>query len=254
MRTVTKAKILNFLGLFNIMRSIVYRRDLSDPGIVGFYKDFLKKDSLCFDVGANIGRVTDILLRCGARIIAVEPNPECVRYLRAKYRFNKRVVVVPKALDAVCGKKKLYVCEVNSLSTLSPEWIKACKKSARYEEFNWNKEVEVDVSTLDNLIKDYGRPDYIKIDVEGNESNVLKGLTSGIPMISLEICPETAASTQECMRYLSASGDVRFNLSSGETAVRFDLPECITAAAMAALLRENPRFGYVWARSGNILT
>ncbi|HBR15622.1 MAG TPA: hypothetical protein DD723_08835 [Candidatus Omnitrophica bacterium] len=109
MKTVTKARILNALGLFNIVRSVSYQRDLSNPGILNFYKNFIKKDSLCFDVGANIGRVTDVLLHLGARVIAVEPNPECVRYLRSKYRLNKRVIVVSGALDAVVGRKKLYL-------------------------------------------------------------------------------------------------------------------------------------------------
>ena len=248
MKTVTKAKILNRLGLFNIARSITYLRDLSNPGILNFYKDFIKKDSLCFDVGANIGKVTDILLRLGARVIAIEPNPECVQYLKFKYRFNKRVIVVSEALDAVAGRKKLYLCEVNSLATLAPDWIRACKESKRYDEFNWNKQIDVEADTLDNLIKKYGKPDYLKIDVEGNELNVLKGLSSKVPLISLEICPETMASTQDCINYLSYAGDIRFNLSSGESAVKFDLPEWITAAEMATALEGKPRFGYLWAR------
>ena len=234
MKTVTKARILNALGLFNIVRSLSYRRDLSNPGILNFYKNFIKKDSLCFDVGANIGRVTDVLLHLGARVIAVEPNPECVRYLRLKYRLNKRVIVVSGALDTVVGRKKLYLCEVNSLSTLAPDWIKACKESKRYDEFNWNEQVEVEVDTLDSLIKKYGRPEYLKIDVEGNEYNVLKGLSCGVPLVSLEICPETMSSTQNCINYLSSIIDMRFNLSSGETALKFDLPEWITATEMAA--------------------
>ena len=153
-------------------------------------------------------------------VIAIEPNPECVQYLKFKYRFNKRVIVVSEALDAVAGRKKLYLCEVNSLATLAPDWIRACKESKRYDEFNWNKQIDVEADTLDNLIKKYGKPDYLKIDVEGNELNVLKGLSSNI----------------------------RFNLSSGESAVKFDLPEWITAAEMATALEGKPRFGYLWAR------
>jgi len=250
MKTVTKAKILNFLGLFNIVRSFFYVRDFFNPGVLAFYKKFVHKDTLCFDVGANIGRVTDILLSLGARVIAIEPNPECVRYLKFKYRFNKRVTIVPQAAAAASGQKKLFLCEVNSLSTIEPNWIKACQESGRYNQFHWNKELFVEALTLDSLIEKYGRPDYLKIDAEGSELDVLKGLSRKVSMISLEICPETLCSTQQCIRHLVSLGDVRFNLSSGETAVNFDLPRWITATETEALLDKNPRFGYLLARYG----
>ena len=101
---------------------------------------------------------------------------------------------------------------------------------------------------MDSLIKKYGRPEYLKIDVEGNEYNVLKGLSCGVPLVSLEICPETMSSTQNCINYLSSIIDMRFNLSSGETALKFDLPEWITATEMVATLKGSPRFGYLRAR------
>ncbi|HNX90229.1 MAG TPA: FkbM family methyltransferase [Candidatus Omnitrophota bacterium] len=229
---------------------MIYGRDKNNPKITKFYRSFLSKEEpLCFDVGANIGRVTDILLCLGARVIAVEPNPECVRYLRKKYRFNRKVDIIPQALDTSVGKKKLYMCEVNSLSTVAPDWIKACKESKRYSEFDWNREVEVEVTTLDNLIKKYGLPDYVKIDVEGNEHNVLKGLNQKVHMVSLELCPETVSSTQNYLKHLNDLGNNNFNFSSGETAEKFDLPEWISAIEVSTLLKNNPRYGYLWSRS-----
>ncbi len=247
MKSATKAKILNFLGLFNILRTISYQKELSNADVINFYKGFVKKDCLCFDIGANIGRVTDILLRLGARVIALEPHPGCVRYLKLKYRFNSRVTVVPLAVDAIKGKKDLFLCEVNSLSTLNPDWIKACKESRRYEEFHWNKHVEVQTETLDSLIRTYGQPDYLKIDVEGNEFHVLRGLSQRVSLISLEISPEMTGSTLKCIDHLSFLGYLHFNFSSGESAIRFDLPQWIPASQAADLIRSRPRFGYLWA-------
>ena len=57
------------------------------------------------------------------------------------------------------------------------------------------------MTTLDALIENYGMPDFIKIDVEGYELEVLKGLTQPIRMISFEYTiPEQYNSVLECIK------------------------------------------------------
>ena len=51
----------------------------------------------------------------------------------------------------------------------------------------FDKKVEVETTTLEELIRSYGRPFYIKIDVEGHEASVLKGLQSVVPFVSFEV-------------------------------------------------------------------
>ena len=46
-----------------------------------FYSSLLKRDALVFDIGANVGTTTAALVAAGARVIAVEPNPDCVRHI-----------------------------------------------------------------------------------------------------------------------------------------------------------------------------
>ncbi|HOW36322.1 MAG TPA: FkbM family methyltransferase [Candidatus Omnitrophota bacterium] len=251
MKTITKIRILNSLGLFNVARSVYYGWGTSNPRILNFYSQLVKQGSLCFDIGANIGRKTDIFLKLGARVIAVEPNPECVGFLKRKYRFNKRVVIINKAMDSQEGEKDLYACEANSLSSLSKEWIDETKAKGRYKDFKWDKKMKVATTTLDQLVAEYGKPDYCKIDVEGYEINVLRGLTQPIPVISFEFAPENMGTMPECIKRLSDMGSAVFNISLGETLVKFVLPQWVPSQEIAEILNpEHPQYQYgeIYAR------
>ena len=252
MKTTTKIKILNFFGIFNLIRSAYYWFDTLNPQIIGFYSGFIKRGDLCFDVGANIGRKTDIFLRCKARVVAVEPQADCARFLNQKYRFNKKVTVIEKALDSAEGKKDIYVCEANSLSSMSQEWIQSSRQSGRCAEFQWNKKSEIETTTLDSLIKLYGRPHYCKIDVEGYEINVLKGLTQIIPLISLELAPESKAMIKNCIQHLQQlSPMVVFNLSLGEKGIAFVFKDWVPVEKINEILEPSYnqyRYGEIFAR------
>ena len=53
------------------------------------------------------------------------------------------------------------------LSTFAEHW-----KKGRFVESKWDKKIIVDMTTLDELIKEFGVPNFIKIDVEGFEHEV----------------------------------------------------------------------------------
>ncbi len=76
---------------------------------------------------------------------------------------------------------------------------------------------KVEITTLDNLIKKYGVPKLIKIDVEGFEKKVLKGLSKKIKFISFEFSGNTFNETKKCVNeILKKNKNVLFNLTSGE--------------------------------------
>ena len=61
--------------------------------------EFLKlidKGDLCFDIGAWEGHFLEILLRRGARVIAIEPQYECVQRLNILYGKNKNLILSKK--------------------------------------------------------------------------------------------------------------------------------------------------------------
>ena len=73
------------------------------------------------------------------------------------------------------------------------------------------------MTTLDLLVAEYGLPVFIKIDVEGFEINVLRGLTKPVRCLSFEFVPEFTSNAIECLRYLTQLGFLEFNLSIGES-------------------------------------
>ena len=82
-----------------------------------FYGQFIKSNDICFDVGANIGNRTKVFLALGAKVIAVEPQSECVQMLRL--RFGKRINIVQKALGQKDGDGVIYIGESSAISSLS---------------------------------------------------------------------------------------------------------------------------------------
>ncbi|MBI1866269.1 MAG: FkbM family methyltransferase [Candidatus Staskawiczbacteria bacterium] len=180
-----------------------------------FYSQFIKKGDVCFDVGANIGNKTNIFLKLGAKVIAVEPQELACQKIQEFYGDNKNLVVVNKGLAANSGFMELSIGEDRSvLATMSEKWKKEGCFSKSYKGATIEK---VPVTTLDNLISKHGLPKFCKIDVEGFEKEVLKGLTKLIPYISFEFTKEFLVDAKECVDYVSSLGNATFNYSVGES-------------------------------------
>ena len=81
---------------------------------------FVKRGDLTFDVGANIGNRTQILLSLGAIVAAFEPQPICARELRALRDEN--LTVIQEAVGEAEGTAQLYVKADNVLSSMVPDW------------------------------------------------------------------------------------------------------------------------------------
>src|SRR5436309_3245329 len=95
------------LGIYKPVRKAI---DWIDPTRIRLIQElmealseFVRPGDLCFDVGANVGRKTEAMLRLGARVVAVEPLPECVRELKALYGNHPGFTLVPKAVGRAPG-------------------------------------------------------------------------------------------------------------------------------------------------------
>jgi FkbM family methyltransferase len=217
-----------------------------------FYSQFVHEGDLCFDVGANLGNRVGPLLAIKARIIAVEPQEFCQKVL--KYRFGKKISVVPKGLGEGEEVKEFYISDASYLSSFSKTWIDSVKKD-RFKENKWSNVGKVQMTTLDKLIGKYGTPAFIKIDVEGYELEVLKGLNSPVKMISFEYTtPELTDHAIACInRIKSVNPDIECNYSVGE-GMEFEMPEFINVEEMLQLINSNKfietGFGDIYVRSG----
>ena len=185
-----------------------------------FYSQFVRAGDLVFDVGANLGNRTEAFLALGARVIAVEPQEECVKTLRQRFASRSMLSVEPVALGARESQATLHLTSVSTIATISPEFIEATRESGRFAAYEYSNRRTVRMTTLDSLAQRYGGPAFIKIDVEGFEPEVLSGLTKRPPTLralSFEFTPELFENTELCLRQIAALGVTRGNYSLGET-------------------------------------
>lgn len=249
-------KLLRLFRLYNgvYVTVLAISNILSRRKLIRFYSQFVGKGDLCFDIGANIGNRTKVFLRLGATVVAVEPQNNCMRKLLKKYGNDNRVFLVHKALGAKEGKGNLILSNSHTVSSMSREWIDCVKESDMFftstSAFQWHKAVSVPITTLDKLIEEYGSPAVCKIDVEGFEYQVIKGLSQPIKMISFEFTPtpKFIDLAIKSIKYLSTIGNVQFNYSFGESMV-LALPEWVDARKMCSIILSIP---YKTSFSGDI--
>jgi FkbM family methyltransferase len=181
-----------------------------------FYQQFISKGDLCFDVGANMGSRTETFSKLGAKVIAIEPTQNCCQILRDKFGTNPNVNLLQIALGAEIGKGTLHLANYHEVSTLSTLFIEQYSNQEKHP-ILWDKTVQVPLSTLDQLIQEYGLPKFCKIDVEGYETEVLKGLSQPIPYLSFEYNDRLKNKALECLQILSKFPGLSYNFSSYES-------------------------------------
>ena len=181
-----------------------------------FYRIFINPNDLIFDVGANMGNRIMPLINLGAKVIAVEPQEECQRILKMK--FGSSIEIVPIGLGATDEVKDFFISDSHTISSFSKDWIESVKEG-RFKENTWAEPVKIQVTTLDKLIEKYGIPKFIKIDVEGYELEVLKGLTCAVDMISFEYTvPEQIERAIDCISQIEKyNSEIECNFSKGES-------------------------------------
>jgi FkbM family methyltransferase len=198
-------------------------------GIQDALKRELRSGDTFFDVGANAGFFTLVASRLvgpAGRCVAFDPAPANYDSIHEQIELNglgERCAAVGKALGADVGRATFsFGADGSPMGHLGD--------AARGE-----RSTEVEVTTLDDAALAYGTPDFIKLDVEGAEAQVLAGarrLLSGatgrpLPRWLIELHgPQCEADVK---RELAARGYHFFDLAGRPVARGVELPHHVIA-------------------------
>ena len=146
-----------------------------EPEVVRIIGEIVKPGHVCVDVGANRGFLTLVMARLAGHqgtVHAVEPNPDTCRRLEANIVRNRRdhpgmatIIVHPFAALDSDGSAELFSSRVDAgRDSLQP--------------FETPNGRHVPTRSLDGLLRSESAIDFVKIDVEGAELSVIRGMHS----------------------------------------------------------------------------
>lgn len=204
---------------FGLLRSLViyYGQPWRRRGLRRFYREIVSPGDLVFDIGAHVGSRSQTLLSLGADVVAVEPQPVFAEligmHLAKRLKGFERV-----AVGAAEGVATLHISRRHpTVTTISNRFMNGVGHTSGFRDVVWNQEIRVPVTTLDRLIAQYGLPAFCKIDVEGAESDILRGLSHPIRLIAFEYIPALPEVAREAIDRLADLGDYCFNRVIGES-------------------------------------
>jgi FkbM family methyltransferase len=165
---------------------------------------------LLFDIGANRGDATVAGVNLGYKVIALEPAPRVFAELVRNFIYDPNVIPLRLAVSETTGDRiEFYECVEDGLSTMEKSWLTDPDMPYNGKEF---RIVYVNTCTMNWLVEQYGKPDLIKIDVEGAEWAVFRGMTQNYGKLAFEWTQETLDQHEEQLTYLKSIGYTKFRM------------------------------------------
>jgi len=179
------------LRIEDMTQETILLEDGWDPLLTQFTRKTLGPGAVFIDVGANVGYFSLIAAQCvgdSGRVVAIEPNPSVADQLKGNVERSKlsNVIIEQTACSDSSSTLTLYI----------PDESKLGQASLSKSNAGGVKSVQVRSVTLDQLIRDHALETvtFVKIDVEGAELIVLRGMTDTLrrlrPIIVLELVPD----------------------------------------------------------------
>ena len=135
--------------------------------------------SVCYDLGASIGYMTLVMARKALRVYAFEPAPNAILEIARHTSANgiTNITIVPSPVSGSCRLVPFCVTDAAYGSAINEH------------EFRWPI-LQLETITIDDFAARHPPPDFMKIDVEGEEGAVLEGARSTLAWRRTTICCE----------------------------------------------------------------
>ena len=179
-------KVKKFLKNFKFCRLVSYQFNKKS------YKNLqdlkLKKNSLFLDFEANIGKISQYLYdKYQCRIICYEPNKYAFKELNKIFKNNLNIKCVNKAVSSKESKfKKLYLHKLNKKNPILYSTGSSLDKNK--ENIDIKNFQNISTISINEILKSYNVIDLIKIDIEGNEYEILPEIFKNKKKIKKVIC------------------------------------------------------------------
>ncbi|MDO8575680.1 MAG: FkbM family methyltransferase [bacterium] len=172
---------------------MIYYYGFYEVNLMNFLINFIKPNMTVVDIGANVGLYTLLsawLAGEKGKIFAFEPTPRTFETLNENSKIYSNIIPIQKALfdketDITFFDYGPRYSFLNTINNRIAEHLNFLKKYA--------KKIDLKTVTFDNIAKEKQiiNPDFIKIDVEGAEFSVLKGMTETLtktrPFVTIEV-------------------------------------------------------------------
>ena len=190
----------------------------------------IQKD-LIFDVGMHIGQDTEFYLKQGYRVLAIEASPVLAEAGKQKFAreiAGGRLEILNVGIFETEGVADFWICEA------VPEWNSFNREIASRDGYPHHA-IPVPTMHFGSILKKYGVPYYLKVDIEGCDQLCLKDLPSfpRPPYLSIESeCigdrdVGTAEEGLEALQKLRDLGYRKFKLVHQETLVALSVPRSL---------------------------
>jgi FkbM family methyltransferase len=193
------------------------------------------------DGGANVGHLTSYFASRSDKVIAIEPVPQNAEELRGRFRGNQRIVILERILDCEKGQKELFISDDkdHTVSTVNEGWSEWWKQQTGLQKIQYQEKRFVPTVTLPELFEQYGVPDLLKLDIEGNEWRALSLLQHPVKVISFEThLPDFMDDTIKIIQHLYGLSDgIVFNASINDEDLA--LPGFIPPPEFVAWLKQS---------------